>query len=261
MAGPARRGIATFLDLLDGLAAGRRVGPGDLIQSALERSGYLGELEAENTVESAGRLENLGELVGSAREFETIAAFLEQVSLVADTDELDPDDSRVVLMTLHSAKGLEFPIVFLVGAEEGVFPHVRALTEPDELEEERRLAYVGITRARQKLHISHAWSRSLFGTTSYNPPSRFVEEIPAELVHSHRRWPAAPAAGRATAPATSGATRQLGRVRRLGGEPSPAPTTNPTSRRRRPSRTGRRRRHRRGQARRAPSRRTPKGSG
>jgi DNA helicase II / ATP-dependent DNA helicase PcrA len=88
------------------------------------------------------------------------------------------------LMTLHSAKGLEFPIVFLVGVEEGVFPHIRALTEPDELEEERRLAYVGITRARQKLHISHAWSRSLFGTTNYNPPSRFIEEIPADLITS-----------------------------------------------------------------------------
>jgi len=184
VAGPARRGIAKFLELLDELVEVRELGPGDLIQAALERSGYLGELEAENTVESAGRLENLGELVGSAREFETIEQFLEQVSLVADTDELDPDDSRAVLMTLHSAKGLEFPVVFLVGAEEGVFPHVRALTDPDELEEERRLAYVGITRARQKLHISHAWSRSLFGTTSYNPPSRFVEEIPAELVSS-----------------------------------------------------------------------------
>ncbi len=182
--GPARRGISKFLELLDELTEVRELGPGDLIQAALERSGYLGELEAENTVESAGRLENLGELVGSAREFETIEAFLEQVSLVADTDELDPDDSKVVLMTLHSAKGLEFPVVFLVGAEEGVFPHIRALTDPDELEEERRLAYVGITRARQKLHISHAWSRSLFGSTSYNPPSRFIQEIPSELVSS-----------------------------------------------------------------------------
>ncbi len=135
------------------------------------------ELEAEDTVESAGRLENLGELVGSAREFTRIDEFLEQVSLVADTDELD-DDDQVVLMTLHSAKGLEFPVVFLVGAEEGVFPHIRALTEPDELEEERRLAYVGITRARERLYVTHAWSRSLFGSTQYNPPSRFLEEIP-----------------------------------------------------------------------------------
>ena len=87
-------------------------------------------------------------------------------------------------MTLHSAKGLEFPVVFLVGAEEGVFPHIRALTEPDELEEERRLAYVGITRAQEKLYVTHAWSRSLFGSTQYNPPSRFLEEIPDELVES-----------------------------------------------------------------------------
>ena len=91
-------------------------------------------------------------------------------------------DDQVVLMTLHSAKGLEFPVVFLIGAEEGVFPHSRALTEPDELEEERRLAYVGITRARERLYVTHAWSRSLFGSTQYNPPSRFLEEIPAELV-------------------------------------------------------------------------------
>ncbi len=184
VAGPARRGIGAFLALMDDLTQAVELGPGDLMHSALERSGYLAELEAENTVEAAGRLENLGELIGSAREFETIDAFLEQVSLVADTDELDPDDSRAVLMTLHSAKGLEFPVVFLVGAEEGVFPHIRALTDPDELEEERRLAYVGITRARQKLHITHAWSRSLFGNTSYNPPSRFVDEIPSALVQS-----------------------------------------------------------------------------
>jgi DNA helicase-2/ATP-dependent DNA helicase PcrA len=107
--------------------------------------------------------------------------FLEQVSLVADTDELD-DDDQVVLMTLHSAKGLEFPVVFIAGVEEGVFPHNRALTEPDEMEEERRLAYVGITRAMKRLFISHAWSRMLFGNTQYNPPSRFLDEIPAELV-------------------------------------------------------------------------------
>jgi DNA helicase-2/ATP-dependent DNA helicase PcrA len=178
----SQRGVAQFVALIDGLADLVPDGPGAVLQTALERSGYLDELEAEHTVESAGRLENLGELVGSAREFQTVDEFLEQISLVADTDEIDDDDSKVTLMTLHSAKGLEFPVVFLVGAEEGVFPHIRALTEPEELEEERRLAYVGITRAREKLYLSHAWSRTLFGSTQYNPPSRFLDEIPAELV-------------------------------------------------------------------------------
>ncbi len=189
--GTAVRGIESFVALLDDIAemaAGGdddedAVGPGDLLQAALERSGYLAELEAENTVESAGRIENLGELVGSAREFTRIDEFLEQVSLVADTDEIT-DDDQVVLMTLHSAKGLEFPVVFLVGAEESVFPHTRALTEPEELEEERRLAYVGITRARERLYVTHAWSRSLYGSAQYNPPSRFLEEIPTELIEA-----------------------------------------------------------------------------
>jgi DNA helicase-2/ATP-dependent DNA helicase PcrA len=182
--GSAARGVAAFVELLDLLATLVPEGPGDLLQGALEASGYLAELEAEHTVEAAGRLENLGELVGSAREFTEVAEFMEQVALVADSDEVDGDESRVILMTLHTAKGLEYPVVFLVGAEEGVFPHIRALTEPDELEEERRLAYVGITRARERLYISHAWSRTLFGSTQYNPPSRFVDEIPTELVEA-----------------------------------------------------------------------------
>ncbi len=181
--GPAARGIESFTTLLDDLAilVAAESGPAEIIQTALDSSGYLAELEAEASVESQGRLENLGELVGSAREFTRVDEFLEQVSLVADTDQLD-GDNRVVLMTLHSAKGLEFPDVFLVGLEEGVFPHTRALTEPTELEEERRLAYVGITRAQRRLHITHAWSRTLFGATQYNPPSRFLDEIPSELV-------------------------------------------------------------------------------
>lgn len=189
VSGPAARGVESFVQLLDDLAimagdAGEHgASPADVLQNALELSGYFAELEAESSVESNGRLENLGELIGSAREFTRIDEFLEQVSLVADTDDLD-EDNRVVLMTLHSAKGLEFPNVFLVGVEEGVFPHTRALTDPDELEEERRLAYVGITRAQERLHISHAWSRSLFGSTQYNPPSRFIDEIPDDLVES-----------------------------------------------------------------------------
>ncbi len=183
LTGPAARGVESFVRLLDELnEMALTEGPGDLLQAALDQSGYLAELEGEGTVEAAGRIENVGELVGNAREFTRIDEFLEQVSLVADTDDLD-DDNRVVLMTLHSAKGLEFPAVFLVGMEDGVFPHTRALTEPDELEEERRLAYVGITRAQQKLHVSHAWSRQLFGSTSYNPPSRFLDEIPTELIN------------------------------------------------------------------------------
>jgi len=181
LTGSAARGVESFVRLLDDLASRLDDGPGDLLQAALTESGYLGELEAEGSVEAAGRIENLGELVGSAREFTRLDEFLEQVALVADTDELD-DDNRVVLMTLHSAKGLEFPAVFLVGMEEGVFPHTRALTEPVELEEERRLAYVGITRAQQRLFLAHAWSRQLFGNTNYNPPSRFIDEIPATLI-------------------------------------------------------------------------------
>ncbi len=185
VSGRAVRGIEGFLALLDDLveaAAGAETGPGDLIEAVLARSGYADELEAEHSIEAEGRLENLAELVGSAREFESVDAFLEQVSLVADTDDYDPEDSAVVLMTLHAAKGLEFPAVFVVGMEDGVFPHMRSLTEPDELEEERRLAYVGITRAMERLYLTHAWARTLYGATQYNPPSRFFDEIPAHLV-------------------------------------------------------------------------------
>ncbi|MCU1397374.1 MAG: pcrA, partial [Acidimicrobiales bacterium] len=180
LSGTAARGVLAFAELLDSLGHLLDGSPAEVLQAALDQSGYLAELEAESSVEAAGRLENIGELIGSAREFTRVDEFLEQVSLVADTDDLD-DDNKVVLMTLHSAKGLEFPYVFLVGMEEGIFPHVRAQSDPDEMEEERRLAYVGITRAREKLHVSHAWSRSLFGSTQYNPSSRFLDEIPAEL--------------------------------------------------------------------------------
>ncbi len=186
LTGPGARGVESFVRLLDEiglLAADEANGPGDLLQAVMDGSGYLAELEAEmeGSVEAAGRLENIGEMIGSAREFTRVDEFLEQVALVADTDELD-DDDKVVLMTLHSAKGLEYPVVFLVGMEEGLFPNSRALTEPTQMEEERRLAYVGITRAQQKLFVSHAWSRQLFGTTNYNPPSRFLDEIPTALV-------------------------------------------------------------------------------
>jgi DNA helicase-2/ATP-dependent DNA helicase PcrA len=187
--GPAVRGISSFVELIDRLGSLARddsKGPADVLQAALDESGYLAEMEAEDTIESHTRIENLGELVGSAREFTVMDEFLEQVALVADTDEL-PDgevEDQVILMTLHSAKGLEFPVVFLIGVEEGIFPHIRALTEPVEMEEERRLAYVGITRAMRRLYMSHAWSRQLFGSTQYNPPSRFFDEIPEHLIES-----------------------------------------------------------------------------
>jgi DNA helicase-2/ATP-dependent DNA helicase PcrA len=184
VSGRAVRGIESFVALIDAAADRVEEGPARVLEALLDGSGYVAELQAEHSVEAEGRLENLGELIGAAADFETVDEFLEQVSLVADTDELDADDSYVVLMTLHSAKGLEFPVVFIIGMEDGVFPHLRALGEPDELEEERRLAYVGITRARERLHVSHAWSRMLFGSTQYNPPSRFLDEIPATLVTS-----------------------------------------------------------------------------
>ena len=182
--GRAVKGIAEFLSIVDAAAEVVDDGPGPLLESVLARSGYLDELQAEHSVEAEGRLENLAELVGSAREVESVDVFLEQVSLVADSDEVPDDDSQVVLMTLHSAKGLEFPAVFLIGLEDGIFPHLRAIGEPHELEEERRLAYVGITRARERLYLSHAWSRTIYGSTQYNPPSRFLEEIPQRLVTS-----------------------------------------------------------------------------
>jgi len=184
--GRALGGITRFLDLLDGAATKIDDGPGPLLEHLLESSGYLEELRDERSIESEGRVENLAELLGTASATDDVADFLESVSLVADTDELDvgepSDESEVTLMTLHSAKGLEYPVVFLVGMEDGIFPHLRTLTEPDQLEEERRLAYVGITRAMHRLHVTHAWSRTLFGGTQYNPPSRFLDEIPTELV-------------------------------------------------------------------------------
>jgi len=185
VSGRAATGIGDFLDLLDHLSDSVDDGPATVLSAALDRSGYLDELRAEHTIESEGRLENLAELVGAASGFDSVDDFLERVGLVADTDDLpdEGDDAgQVVLMTMHAAKGLEYPVVFVVGMEDGVFPHLRALGDPDELAEERRLAYVGITRARERLFLSHAWSRMLHGQTQYNPPSRFLDEIPSDLM-------------------------------------------------------------------------------
>jgi DNA helicase-2/ATP-dependent DNA helicase PcrA len=181
--GRALGGIKDLNTLLDELRPLVTTGsPGDLLEAVVERTGYRAELEAERTIEAAGRLENIAELIGHAREYEVLEEFMEAVSLVSDTDDLaDADESKAVLMTLHTAKGLEFPAVWMVGLEDGVFPHLRSLGEPDELEEERRLCYVGITRARQRLYLTHAWCRTLWGSTQYNPPSRFLKEIPEDL--------------------------------------------------------------------------------
>ncbi len=181
VSGRAATGIEKFLVLTTEIRK-LDAGPATIIEEALDRSGYLEELQIERSIEAEGRLENLSELVGMAREYETVDEFLEQVSLVSDTDDIDEEDSSVTLMTLHAAKGRESPVVFLIGMEDGVFPHIRSLGEPDELEEERRLAYVGITRAMEKLHLTSAWSRMMHGQTQYNPPSRFLEEIPSELL-------------------------------------------------------------------------------
>jgi DNA helicase-2/ATP-dependent DNA helicase PcrA len=187
----ARGGVAEFTRVMDRLrdllAEGAK--PSRMIEAAFTESGYYAELDAERTVEAESRKENLRELVGVGAEFEArfedaaLPEFLEQVALVTEQDEYDEAASAVALMTLHNAKGLEFEVVFIAGMEDGIFPHHRSMTDPQELEEERRLAYVGITRARRKLYLCHAWSRSLFGSSSYNPPSRFLGELPMDLVH------------------------------------------------------------------------------
>ena len=213
VSGKALGGIADLLDILAEVEGAADAGVAPVVQAVLEDTGYLAELEAERSIESEARLENLQELIGVCREFDDaladgnvtglagiasggaddetpavpagldrVQAFLEAVSLVTDLDDIEGDKRAVTLMTLHSAKGLEFPVVFLTGLEDGVFPHLRSLGDPDELEEERRLCYVGITRAQERLYLCHAWSRTLFGRTEFYPPSRFLSEIPEELV-------------------------------------------------------------------------------
>lgn len=164
----------------------------DILESILDRTGYLAQLEASTDPQDQARAENIGELLSVAKDFQdtnpsgTVEDFLEQVALVNDVDSFEQEEAKVTLMTLHAAKGLEFPIVFLCGLEEGLFPHSRTLMNPEEIEEERRLAYVGITRAEKELYISNATTRTVFGRTSSYLPSRFIDEIPEELVDGLR---------------------------------------------------------------------------
>ncbi|NWF26178.1 DNA helicase PcrA [Streptomyces sp. PKU-EA00015] len=201
-------------------------GPATVLEAVLERTGYLAELQASTDPQDETRIENLQELAAVALEFEqdrgeeegagTLAEFLEQVALVADSDQIPDEDEEgtgvITLMTLHTAKGLEFPVVFLTGMEDGVFPHMRALGQTKELEEERRLAYVGITRARERLYLTRSSMRSAWGQPSYNPPSRFLEEIPGAHVEWKRTGPMAAPAG-----PTSGITSSLSSSRARGG--------------------------------------------
>jgi DNA helicase II / ATP-dependent DNA helicase PcrA len=233
----AEKAIAGFVELLDDLRGHLDEDLGDLVELVLERTGYRRELESSTDPQELARLDNLNELVSVAHEFGTdqanaaaldeslqtpededvpdtgaLAAFLERVSLVADADEIPEHSAGVVtLMTLHTAKGLEFPVVFVTGWEDGMFPHMRALDDPGELSEERRLAYVGITRARQRLYVSRAIVRSSWGQPMLNPESRFLREIPQELVDWRRSAPA---------PSFSAPVSGAGRF----GAPRPAPT-------------------------------------
>jgi DNA helicase-2/ATP-dependent DNA helicase PcrA len=161
----------------------------------LQRTGYLEALEAERTIEAQGRIENLQELIGVAQEWNeqaqepSLSGFLQEISLYSDQDAIRGDGSLVTLMTLHNAKGLEFAAVFVIGVEEGIFPHMRSIEEQG-IEEERRLCYVGMTRAKERLTMLHASSRSLFGSRAYNLPSRFLDELPEAGVVRERLSPA-----------------------------------------------------------------------
>lgn len=235
----AEKAIAGFVEMFDELRGRLDDDLGELVEAVLERTGYRRELEASTDPQELARLDNLNELVSVAHEFSTdrenaaalgpddedvpdtgvLADFLERVSLVADADEIPEHGAGVVtLMTLHTAKGLEFPVVFVTGWEDGMFPHMRALDNPTELSEERRLAYVGITRARQRLYVSRAIVRSSWGQPMLNPESRFLREIPQELIDWRRTAPkpsfSAPVSGAGRfgsarpSPTRSGATRR-----------------------------------------------------
>jgi DNA helicase-2/ATP-dependent DNA helicase PcrA len=193
--------IGAFNTLIDGLRELAAAGPvAELAEAVLDRTGYTEALESSSDLQDVSRIENLNELVSVAREFDgaheegTLAEFLEQVSLVADADQIPEGEEHgglVTMMTLHTAKGLEFPVVFLTGMEEEVFPHQRSLTNPKELEEERRLAYVGITRAEQRLYLTRAIARNWWGRPSFHKESRFLDEIPSALIEWRRNERAA----------------------------------------------------------------------
>ena len=193
----AAAALRDFVSLIDQMRTlvEAKVRPSVIAQAVLEQSGLLTELQNSEDPQDEGRIENLEELVSVAAEYEvseveegeeiSLAGFLEQVSLVADSDQIPDGEDHggvVTMMTLHTAKGLEFPTVFLTGLEEGIFPHSRTLGDPNEIEEERRLAYVGLTRARKRLYLSRAEYRSSWGAPTYNPPSRFLSEIPEEFI-------------------------------------------------------------------------------
>ncbi|UWE12671.1 DNA helicase PcrA [Actinacidiphila bryophytorum] len=225
MAARSANAVRRFNTLMDELRTivESGAGPAVVLEAVLERTGYLAELQASTDPQDETRVENLQELAAVALEFEqeraedepgTLADFLERVALVADSDQIPDDDAEaggvITLMTLHTAKGLEFPVVFLTGMEDGVFPHMRALGQVKELEEERRLAYVGITRARERLYLTRSMMRSAWGQPSYNPPSRFLEEIPESLIEWKRTGAAPSAAGSPASKAASSLSSTVG---------------------------------------------------
>jgi DNA helicase-2/ATP-dependent DNA helicase PcrA len=224
LAARSEKAIAAFNELIDGLRALAAGPAGDLAEAVLDRTGYVTELRDSSDLQDESRIENLTELVSVAREFDsrnpdgTLTDFLEQVSLVADADQI-PDGADhgglVTLMTLHTAKGLEFPVVFLTGLEENVFPHERSSGDERELAEERRLAYVGITRAQRRLYLTRAVARAWFGRPAYHRQSRFLSEVPAELIEWRRDEAAA-------APPASERLARRGGVQALGNRPVPA---------------------------------------
>jgi DNA helicase-2/ATP-dependent DNA helicase PcrA len=184
LTGKALTGAQTFALMVEDLRhLAQEASPREMIDHIVRQSGMGDALRAENSDEATSRLENLGELSSAAAQYETLMDFVERMALVAESDHLDSELGAVSLMTMHVAKGLEFPAVIITGLEESIFPHQRALADDAELEEERRLCYVGITRAMENLALTHAWSRTRWGQHMDGIPSRFLQEIPAELIN------------------------------------------------------------------------------